>query len=322
MKSLTKKILLISGCCMGAGLLLTGAGIASGGWPGFALTRAGVLSASSREEPYTRDKTKLEEFSGIDLAIGSEADVEFLPSDDDSFYLEYTLYGDSDRQEYDISDGILHFAYDADDSVGVYFFGPGSNTRAGSPVIRFYIPENRQLSKVDIRSSFGDLRICDLSAQQADIRLDYGDLNIENADFDTGTLELSAGDLEISDSTIQTLSLTSEYGDCDLTGMEVESAALTIDAGDLTFCADSLRTLTGYNDYGDTSLTLPGQIGDYSFALYTEYGEINVPEDAPGRLVSEDMMEMAYDFQKDGDKSIEFETSSGDIDVEMNAAVQ
>lgn len=322
MKSLTKKIFLISGCCMGAGLLLTGAGVASGGWPGFALTRTGVLSASSREEPYTMEKTRLEEFSGIDLVIGSEADIEFLPSNDNSFYLEYTLYGQSGRQVYDISDDTLHFTYDIDNSVGVYFFGLGSGTRSGSPVIRIYVPENRQLSKVDIRSSFGDLLICDLSAKQADIRVDYGDLNMENADFNTGTLELSAGDLEISDSTIKTLSLTNEYGDCELTGMNVESAALTIDAGDLIFRADSLETLTGYNDYGDTSLTLPGQFVDYSFTLYTEYGEITVPEDAPGRLVSEDMMEMTYDSQGDGEKNIEFEASSGNIVVDTDTAVR
>ena len=318
MKPVTKKILLISGCCMGAGLLLTGAGIVSGGWPGFAITQNGIQSSASQSEPYVLEKTILENFSGINLRIDDEADIELLVSDNDNFYLEYTLYGNSGEPEYEIDNGTLNFHYAPGEDTGISLFGPGTYGRGTSPVVRLYIPESIQMSGVDIFSGYGDLTILGLNAGQADIRLDYGELYIENVSLDSGTFDLSAGDLEFSDSAVKTLTLMNEYGDCSLKGMHVESADLTLEAGDLVFDADGLKTLTGYSDYGDTSLTLYGSVEDYSFSLSTEYGEISVPETSPGRLVSGDSLEMTYDYQSDGNKKVEFSASSGDIEVDLN----
>lgn len=91
MKPVTKKILIISTCFMGAGVLLTCAGIAAGGWPGFEITRNGLRSAATQRQPYILEKTQIENFSELDINIGSEADIILKPSGNDHFYLEYTL---------------------------------------------------------------------------------------------------------------------------------------------------------------------------------------------------------------------------------------
>ena len=47
MKKATRNILIISACCMGAGVLAAAAGLAAGGWFGIQITRDGIRSASS-----------------------------------------------------------------------------------------------------------------------------------------------------------------------------------------------------------------------------------------------------------------------------------
>ncbi len=79
MKKATRNILIISACCMGAGVLAAAAGLAAGGWFGIQITRDGIRSASSDNEPYILKKTKLDNFSEIKIDIGSEADIELPP---------------------------------------------------------------------------------------------------------------------------------------------------------------------------------------------------------------------------------------------------
>lgn len=320
MKPVTKKILILSTCFMGAGVLLTCAGIAAGGWPGFEITRNGLHSAATQRQPYILEKTPVDPFSGLDINIGSEADIILEPSDDDNFYLEYTLDGDYEEPTYEISDGTLRFTHGDAGAVinGVYFFGSGAALENTTPEIRLYIPEDVQLSDLTVYNDYGDLSIQQIHAEHADICLDYGDMDLTDSTFASADIEISLGDLEADASSVGELDFTNGYGDSEWNSMTVKTADLTIEYGDLLFDAAGLETLTGINEYGDTSLLLRDPLSEYTFDLNTEYGVIDIPDNAPGKLDASDIAEMSYTSQADSDKTIGFTAESGDIEVNLN----
>lgn len=351
MKKATRTILIVSACFMGAGILAAAAGIAAGGWFGIQITPEGIRSSSSENEPYILKKTKLDNFSEIKIDIGSEADIEVLPSKDDSSYLEYSLDGNGAEPVWNVSGDTLTISQKGVISSGI-FLDMGFQSRLSDPVIRLYLPESAAYSDVDISSDFGnmdvsgfsadtltlnleygDLDMKDISAGTADIYLDFGNLDMENITSDVSEIYLDYGDLDIKgcsftdteitaasgnidtqDTSIDTLVLTDHYGDASLQGLTVRSADLTIDSGSLYFAASGLETLTGVNEFGDTVFVL-SDAGDYSFDLVTEFGNITFSGDIPGRLTSWDAGEMSFTSEGEGDKKIEFTAESGNIQI-------
>lgn len=320
MKPLTKKILILSTCLMGAGVLLTCAGIAAGGWPGFKITRNGLRSSATQRQPYILEKTQIGSFSSLDINIGSEADIILEPSDDDHFYLEYTLDGDYNEPSCKISNGTLHFTHGDTGAVvnGVYFFGPGTDSENITPEIRLYIPEGLKLSDLTVYNDYGNLSIQQIKAEHADINLDYGDMDLTDSTFASADIDISAGDFEADASSVDELSFINEYGDSEFNSMTVKTADLTIECGDLLLEAAGFETLTGVNEYGDTSLLLHGPLNEYTLNLSTEYGVITIPDNAPGKLDATDIAEMSYTSQADGNKMIEFTAESGDIEMKSD----
>ena len=213
MKPVTKKILIISTCFIGAGVLLTCAGIAAGGWPGIEITRNGLRSAATQRQPYILEKTQIENFSELDINIGSEADIILKPSGNDHFYLEYTLDGDYEEPSYGISDGTFHFTQGSAGTAinGIYFFGPGRLSKDIDPEIRLYIPESAQLSDMNIYNDYGNLSIQQVTAGNADIQADYGDIDLTDSAFASAAITLSAGDFEADSSTINELTFINEF---------------------------------------------------------------------------------------------------------------
>ena len=351
MKKTTRNILIISACCMGAGILSAAAGIAAGGWFGVQITRDGIRSASSETRPYILKKTKLDDFSGIKIDINSEADIEFLPSEDGSAYLEYTLDGTGAEPLWGVSGDTLTVTQKGILSGGI-FLDIGSLSTFSDSVVRLYLPEGTDCSDVEISSDFGsmdisgftadtltlnlgygDLDMKDIRTDKADIYLDFGDLDMENITSDTSEIDLdygnlsvkgcsftdteitaASGSIETQDTIIDTLVLTDNYGDASLQGMTVRSADLTIESGSLYFAASGLETLTGVNEFGDTVFVL-SDAQDYAYDLVTEFGEITLSDDIPGRLSSPATGEMSFTSDGGREKTIEFTAESGDIQV-------
>ncbi len=334
MKKTTRNILIISACCMGAGALISAAGIAAGGWFGFQISRDGIHSASSQSEPYTLEKTKLDDFSSIKLNIQSQADIEFLSSEDEFCYLEYTLSGDNAKPVWGISDGTLSFEQSSSFDTGFVFGGFSLSSDPSSPIIRLYIPEGKEFSDITIYNSYGnvkidtllsdtltldldsgDLDMKNLSAGTADVSLDFGDLDMAGCRFTELNVETDSGNIEAEDTTADTIVLINSFGDSTLKNTIVRSADLTAESGSLYLEASGLESLTGTNEFGDTTFVLPDGPDSYSYDLRTEFGEISFSGDMPGRLISDDIGEMSYINSESGNKKIEFTAESGDIEI-------
>ena len=153
-----------------------------------------------------------------------------------------------------------------------------------------------------------------ITADTSEIYLDYGDLGIKGCSFADAEITAASGNIETQDTSIDTLVLTDNYGDASLQGMTVRSADLTIESGSLYFAASGLETLTGVNEFGDTVFVL-SDAEDYAFDLVTEFGEITLSDDIPGRLSLPNTGEMSFTSESSGDKKIEFTAESGDIQI-------
>lgn len=334
MKKTTRNILIVSACFMGTGILAAAAGIAAGGWFGIQITRDGIHSSSSEREPYKLEKTKLDDFSSIKIDIGSEADIKFVPSDDEYCYLEYTLNGNEAEPRWDVTDDTFTLKQNGVIATGFFLVGSDFSWRS-DPVIRLYIPRDTAFSDIDIYNDYGnvsigglsadtltlnldsgDLDMENLSAVAADIYLDYGNLTMKSCRFTDTRVETDSGSIVAEDTVTDTLSLTNSYGDSTLKNTTVRSAELTVESGDLYMETSGLETLTGTNEYGDTTLVLGDDIKSYSFDLLTEYGEISFSGDVPDRLISRDGSEMSYTADAKGDKKIQFTAESGDIEIQ------
>ena len=87
MKKITKRILVTSAVMAGAGVVLMGAGIALGGWPGVVFTKGGIRSPYDKRTPYRQEKKEIDPFSELSLYVGSEADVAGAASEDGKYYI-------------------------------------------------------------------------------------------------------------------------------------------------------------------------------------------------------------------------------------------
>lgn len=315
MKKTTKTILIVSACFMGAGILAAAAGVAAGGWFGLQITRDGIRSSSSSSEPYRLEKTKLDKFTSIKIDIGSEADIEFVPSDDGQCYLEYTLNGNDAEPVWNITNSTFTLKQNGVMATGLFFAGSDFSENS-APVIRLYIPDGASFSDIDINNDYGNIDLNSLSADTLTLNLDYGDLDMNGCHFTDAEIKTDSGSIEAEDTAADTLLLTNNYGDSTLKNTTLRSADLTVESGDLYLEADGLETLTGMNEYGDTTFVLGDAVENYTFDLLTEYGEISFSGDVPGRLISQDGSEMSYTSEAEGNKKIAFTAESGDIKIQ------
>lgn len=322
MKQRTKRILIFSLSCMAAGALLTGAGWLAGGYPGFVYTRDGIVSASSSAEPYTMEKTALDDLTSVEINIDSLADVHIQQSDDDHFYLEYVLSSAYGKPQYEVTSGKFTFSQGDGNAGGAVLFGSGLTFGSGmgikevSPCVRLYVPSGKELSDLSVYSDSGDLEILGIHAGQASFTASFGDLTMERCVFDSLETRTDSGTIEASD--IKTDSLVSEndFGSTTFRSTAVSSAEITASSGDILLEAEGIQTLEGSNDFGDTQIVLSDPLSSYSCDLTTDFGDISLPSGASGSYVSDGFGEDSYTSEGSGGRAITFTASSGDLEVE------
>ena len=315
MKKTTKRILLLSCSLMAAGLLFTGIGFAAGGRPGISWTQKGIVSVSSQTE-YRLEKTKINSFKNAQIDINSMADIRILPSDDKNYYIEYILDGDYNEPSYEVKGDTLYLSQDGSSISFINFGFDFSNMSNTKSYCNLYVPENIALGTLTVYNDAGNLSVSSISADTADITLDYGDLNIEDSSFKNLTVDMDAGDVVTKSVHAEVLSLINAFGDSTLKDFSGKEASVEIDSGDFYMEANTLDSFNGENDFGDMTLLLPEALKMYTFDLNTDFGSIHLPEDAPKGYYSEDeVMEEYYKTDGETNKTIQITVDTGDIEV-------
>lgn len=339
MKTTTKRILLISLCMMLAGGILTALGCALGGFPGVSVSSQGIHSVNRNVKPYEQEKTKLDAFQNLHIQIASQADIQILPSDDDSFYLEYLLDGEYSKPEYTIKEDTLTFTQK--DNVNGFInlgttgiFLNSSLSTLGNFQLTLYVPEKSSFGDICVYDDYGDITIKNFTCDNLDLTLesgnltldsvkaatvtlsnDYGNVDIQNFSGDTAEIVLESGNFKMDTAEINSLTLNNDYGNITLREFSGDTAELKLESGDLDLDAVKLAHLTCKNEYGNILLLLPKKLDAYTIYAETEYGEILLPPDAPYSYYSSEDDEAVYRMEGATNQSLTLTTESGDIEL-------
>lgn len=358
MKKVTKRILITSAVMAGTGVVLMGAGIALGGWPGVVFTQAGIRSPHEQKEPYRQEKKKISPFSDITVHIGSEADVRIVSSDDENYYIEYMLDGDYSKPKCEIKNGKLSFSqeYQSEYMTGVFGMNFGSIETEES-YVTVYIPKGTTLEYAEVYTDYGDTEWSDVNGKTVSIEGDCGDLKVKQAEISSLSLTANEGDALVDTVKTGALAAQFEYGDCTFKGIEgkelsidsecgdveleqvsfdkvtVEAlegdvlakavscltADVTLEYGDFSFDAEKLENLTCRSECGDVELILPEAMEQYQFDLQLEYGDLSLPKDAPRQLYREEDGEVSYQIlESEKNKGKKISIVSEEGDVKIN----
>ncbi len=261
--------------CIIVGVVLLTAGRFMGGIPGFSIDRQGFHAAGDEEYPEPlKGEMALEEFDSIELDV-DYADVELVVSD--RFAVEYCLAGGSKKPVCKVKNGKFTFIEgDYFRIVNFNFFTSGRDSSDAHYFVRVEIPRDVTLSKVSMKTEFGD--------------------------FDIGTLK--AGRME----------LENEYGDIEMKAAEGRSLRVTLDSGNLTVSRLAVSETRIENEYGNVDLTAAGDEKEYALDLCTEYGSIRAG--GTEKHEDEYSDEIHYESDGDGKKRIEVYCEMGDINID------
>lgn len=240
------------------GVVLMGAGMLFGGHPGVIISPKGIEAPNKTHKPYVLEKTKLDEFSDVELKIDSYADIRILPSEDKHFYLEYMLDGAYGEPSCEVRNQTLTLAHtDAPASfVGIRFFyiGDVTGNMDVKAYVTLYVPEDADMGMLELDNDCGNVSIEGLAFGDTKLDVSYGDLVLREMSFQDLQIEMESGKFKAEDVTAQDLILKNEYGDISLEKMTVQDAEIELESGKLKGDGLTSVNLTAKADYGNVEL--------------------------------------------------------------------
>lgn len=137
--------------------------------------------------------------------------------------------------------------------------------------------EEAGFETVRLSSGYGDVALDEVSTQRLDIETGYGDIYAEALDTEDLAIDTGYGDVHL-EGTVDAASLATDYGDVVLDGT-FDDLELTTDYGDVTGQLD-IRASGTYEiatDYGDVGLSVPArQAIGYDVQAATDHGDVEV----------------------------------------------
>ncbi|MDD3795862.1 MAG: DUF4097 family beta strand repeat-containing protein, partial [Lachnospiraceae bacterium] len=254
-----KKWLSGAGIVIAAGLVLTATGYAMGGRAGFYLNASGFHAVGAKQgsdEVKVLEKTRLDEFTGVDLSV-SYADVEILPAD--GYYLEYRLQKDKTDPEYQVEDKTLIFRQKTEKmdvmwNFDVSFFQFLSEEDTDRYYVKLYVPEDALLDSVKLVCDSGNVTSNTISIQNLDAALNYGNLTLGDMEGDSLKAELDSGDFTFGNVTAVQSELTLSYGNVKGEALKTDILDAELDSGDFSVKQVSGKDIEMQCDYGNVNI--------------------------------------------------------------------
>ena len=260
--------------CIVLGIILVMTGRLMGGSLGFYIDSKGLHGAGDEDWKPLKGKMSLEEFDSIEMEV-DYADVEIV--DSDRFAVEYCLDGGSREPVCEVKNKRLIFKEgDYFRFINFMFSTSGTDSLESEPYffVRVEIPKNTRLSEVSLDIETGNLSVGSLKAGQIEIKNEYGETVIEEAEGDELKAELDAGSLIVSRLAVSDTEIESEYGDIHLTAVgDLEDHALDLhtEYGSIRAGAEVKK-----DEYGDeVSLMTEGR-GKNRIEVFCECGDIKI----------------------------------------------
>lgn len=297
MKKIVKRLLTAGVIGCGAGVILYGAGSLLGGKEyvrAADLNRmSGTAMRDSEDNVNRMPKTQIDDVGKIDVDF-ENIDFHIKASEDEHYYLEYTLEGDEvgvgrknpftyevvgDTLQLREQGGVVSSRYVKIDIEALSDIITGQETREYENEVTLYIPKD-QMIKGAIKMGDGDLSVADVDTDALKITSSYGEISLDG--------------LAMKDSTVK-----SDDGDIEMTGMSFEGKNV-------------INT-----EYGDVDVILKdGARDSLNISCETKYGDIEIAKDLKGNQnVSDD----ASSYEKMVDHSagnLKINADDGDISIQ------
>lgn len=280
------KIYVIGACCVAAGILITGAGIAAGGWPGISVSSSGLHTVGSHhgKEPYILEKTKLDEFDSINLNL-EYADLDIIPSD--GYYLEYRLSGSQNKPECNTDNKTLTLKEKPNTNGRIMFFNFGNFLWDNNEYInekyyvKLYLPADKIYDEVKIYNDCGDVNAATLEAQDLSLEVAYGDIDAEAIKSKTLSILMDSGSFKVENVKADEMILNNEYGPTRIRNLSAGTAKIELDSGDANIDKAIINDLTLSDSYGAVKFSY-ADIAEGS--IYMSSGDLQILDAVIGDL--------------------------------------
>lgn len=319
MKNRTTTILIIVACCMvGAGAALFLISSAIGG------TSIGRIAASDNKIYTDADilskSDKLDSFDSIETD-SSSLNIEFYKGEGYSYDCKY--YEDFEP-EISVSNNTLHIkspkkSFNLSLTLGV--------NDSNAVYVKVCVPDDDTLYRINCNQSSGSTSFDGINIT-GKLEETSGDFYIKGSNTTENlSAKMSSGDLAISDCKLSELKLDETSGNCELSNIECSSIVHTASSGDfeltdVTAEAFSTDITSGSVDVsrldakdirceatsGNIDLNLVGTSDDYNYDVRKTSGSVEIDDES----IADD-----YHVDKDRDRSVTIDITSGDVDVEF-----
>ena len=322
-----------------AGLVLMITGVAFGASLGVYINNRGTHVVDEVEKRIS--ETALREFNVIEVTADF-SDIEFVESDEYGFEIIY--YTDNMSTDWSAENGKLKIVQDSRSSFS-FNFGITSFKRN---VVKIYLPGGVNLREVtlktdsgnirvgnftaentEIRNSFGDVSISDISCGHINIILDSGDftgsslnadiVNINNkfgkSTFDklisvTLDAEVSSGDFTIKNSEVEALTISNKFGNITAENIVTQKMNIESDSGNTKLIGEFNGKTEIFSKFGDVSLETIKQKDYYSYDISAQFGKLIFDNE---KLSDNSYVRSGTILEND----IKINSSSGDIRVKF-----
>lgn len=304
MKTWLKTALITGILCCAVGVVLFAAGAVTGGKQYVQNADINTLRGDARKDDSSRiaimNKQKISDVNALDLTLDS-LDLKILPSDDDSCYLSYRIATSKGEKPmtYAVQNGTLHLKENDVSNVYVHI---------DIDFLTDLLTSGRLPEADDTQTVI--LSVPKTQLKQLNIRSSYGDISMRGIAADNSSIQCANGDMELERCQLSQLKLNNDYGDIDFNHCTLNTADISLSNGD--FDAES-TSFSGKNtitsDYGDISISdTPENLQALTIQADTSYGDISTPDSTD-----------ATTYHHDGvntNGSLQIHASNGDIDID------
>jgi len=218
MKIQSKTLLRVSAASMALGLILLSVGYFSGAKYSVAAGKNGIHVIDST--PLSVKNLTLEPFQSIDMNVG-QADIELIYSDHYGVDIQY--YGDTDLPQYTVENGRLEVSDTSLQETGFLWLNMNFNFMQTQNIIKIYLPANTSLKSIKVQNNTGSFHLNGVTAEKADIHLDFGALQIINAVLGDTSIVLQNGSSTIQNTDVKSLSFSNDFGKSSFENLKTDS---------------------------------------------------------------------------------------------------
>lgn len=204
------------------------------------------ISIEDDKDRTTKDEN-LSDFSSIKGSL-KYTDVYVLKGDKFKIHVDYnTKVSDI---SYKVNNGVLELNETGKGNKNTFNFK--GNT------IKIYVPENTAFTLLDMTISSGDFSSDKFNYKDLKITDSYGDVSINNGEFETINIQCKSGDIEFNNIKFTSCTINNSYGDIKLDKAQGNTLSMDDKSGDVelknTNVKDAVKVQSSYGNFDGNTI--------------------------------------------------------------------